>query len=74
MATRRFKPETRNPESEARNLKPGTQNPEPETPNPKPQTFKQGLNDAYGTPRYLELNPGIFYPVRYPNPGSRILE
>ena len=25
----------------------------------------QALNDAYGTPRYLELNPGIFYPVTY---------
>jgi len=25
----------------------------------------QSLNDAYGTPRYLELNPGIFYPVTY---------
>lgn len=25
----------------------------------------QALNDAYGTPRYLELNPGMFYPVTY---------
>ena len=25
----------------------------------------QGLNDAYGTPSYRELNPGIFYPVTY---------
>ena len=25
----------------------------------------QGLNDAYGKPRYLELNPGMFYPVTY---------
>lgn len=25
----------------------------------------QSLNDAYGTPRYMELNPGIFYVVTY---------
>jgi len=25
----------------------------------------QALNDAYGTARYLELNPGTFYPVTY---------
>ena len=25
----------------------------------------QALNDAYGTPRYRELNPGTFYPITY---------
>jgi hypothetical protein len=28
-------------------------------------TMVQGLNDAYGVPRYQELNPGIFYVVTY---------